>query len=334
MRLKIICTVFVISLCVVSAGASRTTPLIVDHTCIDITQIPIEAIEVAKAKLHIAYGHTSHGSQITTGMSGLVNFADGEGKGLHHPIGTFAWNQGGTNGALDLHDYAMGGDVGYYPDWVDNTQSYLQSSSHRNVNVIMWSWCGQVDSKYVAGRLFSEYLTPMSELEQAYPNITFIYMTGHVDHGDDANNKAANQIIRNFCRANNKVLFDFADIESHDPEGAYYAFSNDNCDYYSALNGTRLGNWATQWQASHQVNVDWYNCSSAHSQPLNANMKAYAAWWLWARLAGWPGPTDPADLNADGRIDLLDLAILSEQWLSETEVPVQETEEEGRIVRR
>jgi hypothetical protein len=35
------------------------------------------------------------------------------------------------------------------------------------------------------------------------------------------------------------------------------------------------------------VGVDWYDCSSAHSEPLNANMKAYAAWWLWARLAGW-----------------------------------------------
>ena len=33
--------------------------------------------------------------------------------------------------------------------------------------------------------------------------------------------------------------------------------------------------------------MDWYNCSSAHSKPLNANRKAYAAWWLWATLAGW-----------------------------------------------
>jgi hypothetical protein len=29
---------------------------------------------------------------------------------------------------------------------------------------------------------------------------------------------------------------------------------------------------------------------AAHSQPLNGNLKAYSAWWLWARLAGWPGP--------------------------------------------
>ncbi|RPJ06253.1 MAG: hypothetical protein EHM28_10405 [Spirochaetaceae bacterium] len=33
--------------------------------------------------------------------------------------------------------------------------------------------------------------------------------------------------------------------------------------------------------------TDWYNCGATHSMSLNANMKAYAAWWLWARLAGW-----------------------------------------------
>lgn len=50
---------------------------------------------------------------------------------------------------------------------------------------------------------------------------------------------------------------------------------------------TLLGNWATEWQERHVENVGWYICSSAHSQPLNANLKAYAAWHLWVHLAGW-----------------------------------------------
>ncbi len=318
-----------------SVGAQRAAPLIVDHTCTDITRIPAEAILAAKASLHIAYGHTSHGSQITSGMSGLVAFADGGGKGLQHPPGTFAWNQGGSGGALDLHDYAMGGDVGYYPDWVNNTRDYLNGRGHEYVNVVMWSWCGQVDSKYGAGRLFSEYLDPMSQLEQEYPDVTFIYMTGHVDHADDSRNKAANQIIRDYCRTNNKVLFDFADIESFDPDGNYYPFPHDNCDYYASLNGARLGNWATEWQDSHVQNVDWYACSAAHSQALNANLKAYAAWWLWARLAGWSGPAGSADLNGDGRVDALDLAILCDQWLTEVEAaPATEPDDDAEAPRR
>jgi len=318
-----------------AVGATRPTPLIIDHTCTDITAIPADALLRAKEVLHIAYGHTSHGSQVTTGMDGLVAFADGGGKGLQHPRGMFAWNNGGSGGALDLHDYAMGGDVGYYPDWVNNTRSYLAAGSHADVNVVMWSWCGQVDSKYAAGRLFSEYLTPMSQLEQEYPEITFVYMTGHVDHADDSNNKAANQIIRDYCRTYNKVLFDFADIESFDPDGNYYPFPHDSCDYYSALNGSRQGNWATEWQNSHVQGVDWYSCSAAHSQALNANQKAYAAWWLWARLAGWPGAAS-ADLNGDGRVDAMDLAILSQQWLTEIEVttPAEAEPEDDTTTRR
>jgi Dockerin type I domain len=334
MNLQRICMVLLAGLWAASSGAAaaRTAPLIIDHTCTDITLVPENAIVAAKAVLHIAYGHTSHGSQVTSGMSGLVAFANGGGKGLQHPAEMFAWNHGGSGGALDLHDNAMGGDVGYYPDWVNNTRSYLNAANHAQVNVVMWSWCGQVDSKYAAGRLFSEYLTPMSELEQEHPEITFIYMTGHVDYADDSNNKAANQIIRDYCRTYNKVLFDFCDIESYDPDGNYYAFPHDSCDYYSALNGTRLGNWATEWQDSHVLGVDWYSSSAAHSQPLNANQKAYAAWWLWARLAGWSGPAASADLNGDGRVDALDLALLSQQWLTEIEVTpsVDEAEDTGR----
>lgn len=270
------------------AWSAIAAPLIVDHRHTDITLIPQSAIEQAKSNLHIAYGHTSHGSQLTTGMSGLVGFANGGGLGLALPQNIFAYNNGGSNGALDLHDYAMGGDVGYYPQWVNNTRAYLDNPANANVNVIIWSWCGQVDNKYAAGTLYSEYLTPMSQLEQDYPHVKFVYMTGHTEISADANTKAGNQMIRDFCIANGKILYDFADIERYDPDGTYYEFVDDSCDYYNtAPGGTRQGNWATEWQNSHIQDVDWYRCGSSHSQPLNANRKAYAAWYLWAVLGGW-----------------------------------------------
>jgi len=275
----------------------QADPVIVDHRHTDITKIPQTAIEQARANLHIAYGHTSHGSQLTTGMTGLVAFANNGGLGLTLPTDIFEWNDGGSSGMLDLHDYAMDGDVGYYPDWVDNTRTYLDANS--DVNVIIWSWCGQVGDKYAAGTLESEYLTPMAQLEADYPNVTFVYMTGHVDIWNDADNKAANQMIRDYCSANDKVLYDFADIERYDPDGTYFEFVNDDCGYYDGPGGTLLGNWATEWQDSHTMNVDWYDCSSAHSEPLNANRKAYAAWWLWAVLGGWDdesaGDSDATD---------------------------------------
>lgn len=253
------------------------------------TSLPQQEVQLAKNSLHIAYGHTSHGSQLTDGMTGLVGFINNGGLGMTRPIDFFEWNRYGTGGALDLHDYAMSGDCGYYPQWVNNTTAYLDNPANSNCNVIIWSWCGQISGKYANGTLSNEYLLPMSQLETNYPNVTFVYMTGHVDHFDDANNKAANQLVRNYCLANDKVLYDFADIECYDPDGTFYEYPHDNCNYYSS-EGTQLGNWAEEWQSSHITNVEWYVCSSAHSKALNANQKAYAAWALWSVIAQIPEP--------------------------------------------
>ena len=287
------------------APQARTTPIIIDHTSTDITAIPQEWIEAAKLGLHIAYGHTSHGSQLTGGMSGLIGFADGGGLGLALPDDIFAWNEDGSGGALDLDDYAMGGDVGYYPDWVNNTLTYLgdpdpvtgRGQSHPDVNVIIWSWCGQV-SGYSEQNMIDWYLAPMTQLELAYPGVTFVYMTGHADGtGEEGNLHLRNQQIRDYCIAHNKVLYDFYNIELYDPDGNYYGDKavTDNCDYDSDGDGSRDKNWAIDWQNSHTANVDWYSCDCAHSQALNCNQKAYAVWTLWARLAGWDGGISEVD---------------------------------------
>jgi len=253
---------------------------VIDHTCIDLKSVPAEWIASAKSKLHIAYGHTSHGSQITTGMTGLVTF-----RGT-----SYAWNNGGAGGALDLHDYAMPGDLGNpdYTRWEAETRNYLAQNS--DVNVIIWSWCGQVSSATEAN--IATYLGLMASLENDFPGVAFVYMTGHLDGtGLTGNLHIRNEQIRNYCRNNNKYLFDFADIESYNPDGVYFGDKkpNDACDYDSNGDGTKDANWAVEWQNRHTQGVDWYNCSSAHSQPVNANMKAYAAWHLWARIAGWEG---------------------------------------------
>ena len=250
-----------------------TASMIIDHSCTDLHSIPQEWIEQAKSDLHIAYGHTSHGSQVTDGMSGLVDFA-GE---------LYSWNEDGSGGALQLKDGGLGeaSDLGA-PDftaWEATTREYL--GSHPATNVVMWSWCGQVSS--ATSDDIDTYLGLMSGLESDYPGVRFVYMTGHTDGtGLSGNLHVRNQQIRDYCAVNNKILYDFEDIESYDPDGSYFGdkYVTDSCDYDG-------GNWAIEWQDSHVEGVDWYECSSAHSQPLNANLKAYAAWWLWARLAGW-----------------------------------------------
>jgi hypothetical protein len=154
---------------------------------------------------------------------------------------------------------------------------------------MMWAWCwGHSDTQaHLDG-----YLAMMEALETDFPNVKFIYMTGNVGpHDAQAHDVYAsgNAYIRAYCVAHNKILYDFADIESYDPDGLYVGNKNNDCycDYDSNSDGTRDTNWAINWQNAHPTL--WYNCESPHSQPLNANMKAYAAWHLWARLAGWSG---------------------------------------------
>jgi|GEM_PF-1019862 len=284
-----------------AAGNAADEPIIVDHTCTDLPQVPDQWITEAKSALHICYGHTSHGSQVTDGMTGLVSFTGGCGGPQ------FAWNYGGSGGALDLHDGGMPGDCGYYPDWVNHTRTYLDNPANSNCNVIIWSWCGQ-HSGYSEQNMIDYYLAPMTQLELDYPHVQFVYMTGHLNYWSKLNTDARNQQIRDYCIANNKILYDFAHIESYDPDDTYFEYANDDCSYWDEY-GVLQGNWAEEWQAAHVLDVEWYNCPCAHSRALNGNQKAYGAWWLWTRIAGWPGvetlksDTDQISASSGGSVD-------------------------------
>lgn len=271
-----------------------TEAILIDHRSAKLTSIPSTWIDQAKRSLHIAYGHSSHGSQLTTGMAGLAEWMG--------PL--YSWNDGGTGGALDLKDYYydfgglgiandLGTSASWAPDrtaWERATRAYLPL--HPEINVIIWAWCWQANGTEAEIKL---YLDLMNQLEIDYPGVKFVYMTGHVNGGpltgDDysANLAKRNQQIRDYCIANAKILYDFADIESWDPDGNFYGdkLVDEDCSYDSDGDGVRDRNWAIDWQNAHPG--EWYSCEAAHTQPLNANLKAFAAWWLWARLAGWDG---------------------------------------------
>ena len=272
----------------VSVANLFSVPIIIDHTCTKLDSIPESAILQARDSLHIAYGHASHGSQLTEGMTALAN-QDSNLVGWKGDI--YHWGHD-ISGYLDIDDYFVEGDLGHYGDtqWAANTRDYLENNPDAsNVNVIVWSWCGGCSDNTYEG--IQTYLDTLNALEMDYPNIKFVYMTGHTDIWNDATLKANNQHIRDYCYQNDKILYDFADIERYDPDGTYFEYTDENCDYYDS-NQNLLGNWATEWQDTHTEGVDWFDCTAMHSQPLNGNLKAYSAWWLWCRLAGWT-PSHP-----------------------------------------
>jgi hypothetical protein len=274
--------------------AERMEPLIIDHTCTDISQIPEYRINKAKACFRISYGHTSHGSQIVTGMNLLKGAA-----------GSLYWfDRDGTNNGLSLHDYEPAGDLGNpnRTEWYYRTRNLLDTSGCDR-NLIMWSWCGQVSSASYNDIAVS-YLNNMDKLETDYPNVTFIYMTGHLDGtGEDGQLNIRNKQIRDYCIENNKILFDFADIESYDPDGNYFLDkgADDACNY----NG---GNWADEWCAANPGECE--SCSScAHSRCLNCQLKGRAFWYMIASLVSCPG-----DFDGDRDVDGSDMAVFAADY--------------------
>jgi hypothetical protein len=221
--------------------------------------------------------------------------------------GTYLYNDGGSGGALDLEevsdDYAerhLSGNVnGVGRNFDDTTRTYLNDVGNNDVNVVMWSWCS-LDTDF---SIIDAYLSKMNQLETEYSSVNFIYMTGHLNGGgEDGAVHLANERIRDYCRNNSKILYDFADIESYDPDDNYFLDqgATDSCDYDGG------GNWAEEWQATHSSTGMtstsdtshsysnggiWFHCSPSHAATAHimGNMKVYGSWYLFANLAGWSG---------------------------------------------
>jgi len=273
--------------------------------------IPKEYIDKARKNLHIAYQHTSHGTQAARGVFGLPEFKPGD------DVLFGITNKDQQANKLDFNDnvlsaYAEAGvdasDLSRNETaFIQATRNYLNDPANDRINVIMWSWCNiaghhpEVNYLPGMGQLISEYGPGGSKIgsgqDQRENVVTFIFMTGHANYGGNVGDKKPkNQadLITEYCINNKQYCLDYYAIDTHDMEGKYWEDATD--DGYSDAYG---GNFYKDWQDAHSKGTDWYDnrelpggnvVFGAHnSQHITANRKAFAMWWILARIAGWDG---------------------------------------------
>jgi hypothetical protein len=290
--------------------ASGQLKYIADHTVakeVVLRSIPESAINNAKQNLHIMYCGTSHSSQTRDGMNALQTYKAGDST-----LFSVTFNGEPENNSLDM-DYRPGSPVDVYSeasdlshDGVDssgNTQyyhktiEYLDHAEHSDVNVVMWSWCS------IDGHNVQTYLNNFDKLIEMYKaggskgrtsdnSVTFVWMTGYAIGNQGTNPDAGSspyvnhKAIVDHCIANNYFCLDYWSHDTHDYE------TDELYPYAQGNSPTHLLNWMNAHPG------EWYECNPAHAAEydLLGNRRAYAAWWLWARIAGWNGTFEDAGL--------------------------------------
>jgi len=274
-------------------------------------QIPVEFINKARQELVIAYQHTSHGTHVAWGVFGLQDYKTGDTL-------LFGVSESPAPDTLEFRDRVM---ADYAPPGVDaadlsrdetafiqTTRNYLDAPENASVNVVMWSWCDiaghNVANNYLPGMdsLISEYGPGGTGIDTAegyrQVPVTFIRMTGHANVnanvGDTLRTKAQADTIINYSMANQQYCLDYYSIDTHDMEDNYWEDAGD--DGNSSAYG---GNFYTDWQNSHVLGEDYFENKESpgglvtygehNTQHITANRKAYAMWWILARIAGWDG---------------------------------------------
>ena len=243
----------------------------VNHNNVMLEDIPLEWIDSVIVKIKLHYAHTSHGGQLTTGLT-RIEAVD---PTYDIVIGScYLPNEPNSFCIFDgqeSEEYITPELYWQTTQGMDYTRAVLNNNPE--INVSMWSWCCQMDS--YSEQEVAAYLDSISDLEEEFPDVVFVYMTGNAQGtGDEGYNRyQRNQQIRQYCSDNDKILFDFADLDAWYYDPNTQEWDQETYDH----NGTPV-------PAEHP---NFHGSEAGHTTYESCEQKGYTVWWLMAVLAGW-----------------------------------------------
>ena len=243
----------------------------VNHNNVALADIPTEWIDSVIVNLKLHYAHTSHGSQLTTGLNRIEAAESRYSVAIGSSFLPTEANAFCIFDGQESETYITPELYWQTSEGMDYTRAVFDNNP--DINLSMWSWCCQMDS-YSADEV-DAYLDSISTLEQEFPDVIFIYMTGNAQGtgADGYNRYQRNQEIRQFCSDNDKILFDFADLDAW---------------YYDA--NAQEWDQATYDYSGTPVPVEhphFHGNEAGHTTYESCEQKGNAVWWLMAVLSGW-----------------------------------------------
>lgn len=258
-----------------TATMAEAQAIVADHAAAEAADTAIPQPWLDKARgLTIYFAHQSVGANILAGLGTLA--AEQPARYTTRIAGASSrWDLGQMVKPHPLQQVGDGG-IAHFPvgrngDGEGKVRDFAEQvrKQGRLADVAMMKLC-YVDFPPPKGdpaRLFAVYRDAMERLERDNPGLKLVWWTAPLTTDDNAPRAEFNRLVRAHVATRGKILFDIADIESHDPHGRPVGAGGDPRLFAS------------------------YTDDGGHLSPAGQARAARAWWWLAARMAGWPGPS-------------------------------------------
>ena len=302
-------------------GSCNTTPLppspgsiVVDHTSVDLFDYIPEQYLQAAANTDMFFMDRSVGGNINDGLS-CLGYASDEAAPNHCSRADHAdpqysvdecvvsWSRAGgydrSRWDFNYWDAVTGSACDFWYNKVDCFMNHVgQFINQYDVVSFQFSYLSVDPDSTIADQPGGYFYNNANRtdvfdqeaFEAQHPDKIFIYWTTSLSRGIGSDvSEAFNEQMRQYARDNDKILFDVADILSHDPDGNPCYDNRDGIPYSNGNNSENYPNDGLDLAAicpHYTTETDGGHLGSVSAGKIRV---AKAFWVLMARLNGWDG---------------------------------------------